>query len=306
VGARILITGCCGLIGTDLGAALEQRGYTVVGLDLARGRDVRDPLDVGGFDGVVHLAAVSRVAEAEADPDRCWSVNVGGTENLMAAVAAARRRPWVLFASSREVYGQPSELPVDEEAPLQPLNIYGRAKVRGEVLVAQGPGLHGIVRLSNVYGRTHDHADRVVPAFARAAALGGSVRVDGLENGFDFTHIDDVTRGLVGLVEQLGAGTRLPPIHLVSGRETSLGRLASLAMAHGASGFEEAAPRSYDVSRFVGRGDRARRYLDWEPMVSLEHGFQALVDDFRCRLSGDVAEPRRGAAGGSEVGRGAV
>jgi nucleoside-diphosphate-sugar epimerase len=268
---------------------LALRGHSLVGLDLVTGQDVRSPLDLSGFDGVIHLAAVSRVAVAEANPDACWSTNVGGTENVIRAARAAPRAPWILFASSREVYGQPAVLPVDEEAPLCPLNVYGRAKVAGEACMHDAPGPTAIVRLSNVYGRTTDHADRVVPAFARAAALGTPLRVDGRDNGFDFTHIDDVTRALASIVDRLQAQESLPPLQLVTGQETPLGALAALAREHGAGEICDAPPRTYDVSRFCGLGARAAARLDWRPEIGVREGFAALVGAFSETLGGQTA-----------------
>ncbi len=129
----------------------------------------------------------------------------------------AGRRPWVVYASSREVYGDPATLPVPEDAPLEPVNIYGRSKAAAEAAVgrAREAGLAtAIVRFSNVFGSTADHRDRVVPAFARAAATGGTISIEGAENTFDFTHVEDVGRGLALLVECLKDGHRaLPPIH---------------------------------------------------------------------------------------------
>ena len=208
---RILITGSEGLVGSALRMALEARGAHVTGLDL-RGSEgeegdvrdagrVRDAAD--GCHGIVHLAAVSRVVWGEREPETCREVNVGGLRNVIAAASAGRaessRRPWVVFASSREVYGQPGRLPVTEDAPLRPINVYGRSKVEGERLVeaARDEGLRAaIVRLSNVYGSTRDHPDRVVPAFARGAVTGSALRVEGADHTFDFTHIDDTTRGI--------------------------------------------------------------------------------------------------------------
>ncbi len=80
----------------------------------------------------------------------------------------------------------------------------------------------GVLRFANVYGPGNDHPDRVVPAFARAAAAGGELRIDGSDNTFDFTHISDVVRGILTMVELLARGERrAPPIHLASGRGTT-------------------------------------------------------------------------------------
>src|SRR5262245_10491647 len=97
MGQRILITGGAGSIGTALRAALERQGNEVAVLDLrASGEeraDVRDAAAVAralrGCAGVVHLAAVSRVAWAERDPDACQATNVGGTRAALGAALQA-------------------------------------------------------------------------------------------------------------------------------------------------------------------------------------------------------------------------
>lgn len=292
---RILITGSSGLVGTALASVLAKRGEDLQLLDVAASGDaegdVRD-LDrvrsaVDESDGIVHLAAVSRVVWGERDPELCWATNVGGLRNVLESAAASPRKPWVVFASSREVYGQPESLPATEDAPLRPVNVYGRSKVEGELLVeeARHDGVRACtIRLSNVFGSVHDHADRVVPAFARAAALGAELRVDGLGHTFDFTHIDDVTRGIVALLRLLAAGGSPPaPIHFASGRATTLEELANLAVRLGQAGssIRPAAPRDFDVTRFVGDPARAKAVLGWQPRVRLEDGLAQLIQAFR-------------------------
>lgn len=295
---EILVTGSEGLVGGALRWALRAHGLDVVGLDVrARGpgrADVRDECEVAravdGCRGIVHLAAVSRVVWAERDPEACWATNVGGTENVLRAAAAGRRRPWVIFVSSREVYGEADALPVGEEHPRRPVNVYGRAKGRGEELaiLARAAGVRtAIVRLSNVYGSARDHADRVVPAFARGAVLGRRLRVDGADHVFDFTHLDDVVRGLVRVVEVMDAGEAAPPpVHLLTGKPTSLGQLARFAIEAAGPGASvvEAPPRSYDVARFYGDPSRARALLGWEARVGVREGVGRLVEDFRLEL----------------------
>ena len=305
-GHRILITGSEGLIGRALRAALEARGAEVVGLDLLGiGREhgdvrslarVRDAL--GGCDGVVHLAAVSRVLWGEQDPEGCWSTNVGGLRNVLQALDEGKRPPWLLFASSREVYGQPRRLPATEDTPLRPVNVYGRSKAEGERLVEEA-GAGGLraatVRLSNVYGSARDHADRVIPAFARAAVSGSTIRIDGAECTFDFTHIDDTIRGMVAVAGRLAKGQELPPVHLVTGRPTTLGELAGLAVALAGdrASITEAPPRSFDVARFHGSPDRARKLLGWTPRVVLRDGLERLHRDLRTEA--DILEHQEAA-----------
>ncbi|WP_183968286.1 NAD-dependent epimerase/dehydratase family protein [Quisquiliibacterium transsilvanicum] len=287
----ILVTGSHGLIGTALSSALRAAGHAVSGLDLrapdeSRG-DLLDPSAVGqaleGCCGVVHLAAVSRVVDGERDPQTCREVNVGGTRVLLEAALSRPEAPWVIYASSREVYGQPARLPAGEASPRAPVNAYGRSKVEAEDLVS-GSGLRSaILRFSNVYGSTDDHADRVVPAFARNAVLGRPLRVDGRDCTFDFTHVADTVRGILAVVRSLESGESLAPLHLLTGVPTTLGELAALAveLAGSRSPIVEAPSRSFDVHSFHGDPGRAAELLGWRAEVGLREGLARLIRDFR-------------------------
>ena len=254
---------------------------------------------IAGCRGVAHLAAVSRVVWAERAPDDCRSTNIGGIRCVLEAAHEAVPQPWILFASSREVYGRPPRLPATETCPFSPVNVYGRSKVAGERLVeeARAGGLRtATVRLSNVYGSALDHADRVVPAFARAAVEGSAIRIDGAQCTFDFTHIDDTVRGMVAAISRLEAGETPPPVHLLTGAPTALGELAALAMALAGRTVPvtETPPRPFDVSRFHGDPSRARKVLGWEPRVALCDGLERLVRDFGAEVeaySGGEAAP---------------
>jgi len=297
----ILITGSAGLVGTALANILQTRGYRVHPLDLRdpdpRLRaDVRDAQVVqralAGCAGIIHLAAVSRVIWGERDPEGCRTTNIGGTRNVLDAAIAAAERPWLIFASSREVYGQPQQLPATEDTPLDPINIYGHTKIAGErlVAVARDQGLPcAIVRLSNVYGSATDHHDRVVPAFVRAAVAGQPLRVEGAEHTFDFTHIDDTARGIASLADLLAAGQPPPPpIHLLTGTPTTLGQLAALAieLAGTHAPVTHAAPRDFDVANFHGSPARARQLLDWIPRVPLRDGLARFITEIRVEIEG--------------------
>ena len=291
----ILVTGSEGLIGSAFCALLEKSGYSVEKLDTrsidpGEKGDVRDEALVKermkGCRGVVHLAAISRVADGESDPELCWQTNVIGTEVVMRAASEMPIRPWVLLASSREVYGEPTDLPVREDSPMRPVNVYGRSKAAAErvALAWRRSGVDtAVVRLANVYGALNDHPKRVTPAFARAAADGELLQVHGRENTFDFTHLDDVIYGLLSVVEALQAGEVLPPIHFATGLPTTLGELADIAVKLGSSQAKVAeipAP-AYNVSRFVGDPTRARELLGWQARIRIGEGMHRLIEAYR-------------------------
>lgn len=294
--ARLLLTGSAGLIGRALRRVLVAAGHQVVGFDNAVSPchpdygDVRSPASlaarVAGCQGILHLAAIARVSVSAAEPRLCRGVNVGGVRAVLEAARGLPERPFVLLASSREVYGEPASFPVVETAPIAPINIYGRSKAAAEQLVehARKGGQHTqIVRYANVYGSIDDHPDRVVPAFTRAAAQGGVMHVRGTANAFDFTHVDDVAAGTARLVEVLLAGERdLPPVQFATGEPTTLGQLARHAhrLGSGRARLIEEATVGGTVARFWGNPARARTLLGWEATVTLEEGLKAMIDGF--------------------------
>ncbi len=279
---RVLVTGSDGLVGSALAPALVRAGMDVVPFDLVRGDDIRDPASlakIGPFDGVVALAAVSRVVWGQRDPATCIATNVGGTRNILDA--ARRHGAWVVFASSREVYGQPDHLPVAEDHPLRPLNVYAETKVAGEALVRAADLRTAIVRLSSVYGSPHDHADRVVPAFCRAALANRPLRVEGRDHRFDLVWLDDVVDAL-SIISRRVKEQSLPDLHLVSGKGSTLGELAGMAIAAAGGGVAvDGPPRDYDVSAFVGDPRRARQLLGWSATTPVDVGVRRLVAALR-------------------------
>ncbi|MFY7698272.1 MAG: NAD-dependent epimerase/dehydratase family protein [Legionella sp.] len=291
----ICISGSQGLIGKTLGKYLNQHRYQINELDFLLPKNHVGFGDITQFeqvkqairdcDGIIHLAAVSRVIWGEQAPEQCWQTNVIGTKNILSAAYESARKPWVLYASSREVYGQQSYFPVTEEAPWQPINTYARSKVAAEELVNQFESLGlttAILRFSSVYGRIDDYQDRVVPAFCKAAATGKVLRIDGLDNTFDFTHVQDVADGIHQAIRLLEQKKSLPTMHLTTGKGTTLLELAKLAISAGnsSSHFIEAPPRTFDVAQFYGDSSRAQQLLNWQPSIDIATGVQQLVADF--------------------------
>lgn len=296
---NLMITGGLGLIGTALNNSLLEAGVSSEIFDIGGKTsddtygDIRD-IDalrdrMARCDGVVHLGAVSRVVSSEQDPPACWATNIEGTRNVLQAAAQvpAGRRPWVINASSREVYGHPATLPVAEDAPLKPVNVYGRSKAAAEALTiaARSAGVvTAIARFSNVYGTIEDHHDRVIPAFCRAAATGSTIHIEGAAHTFDFTWVDDVADGLFSLCRAVSAEAgAFPTVHFVSGRATTLGELAEIARSAGRAETKivHHAPRTFDVSEFYGDPRRAEELLGWRALTTLEAGVERLVGAFQ-------------------------
>lgn len=273
--------------------SLTVGGQTALPFDVQRNdrEDIRDGKALSeamtACDGIIHLAAVSRVAWGEADPTTCFAINVDGTANVLRAAAAQPRPPFVVFASSREVYGEMHAGRVTEDAPLAPVNIYGRSKLAAECLVddARREGLRtAILRFSNVYGGRRDHPDRAVPSLTATALRGDPLRVTGGETFFDFVHTDDVVRGIdIALAQMMDGARSLPSVHLTTGVPTSLRQLAMAAIEQtgSASVIDETPPRAFDVSGFCGDPALARRTLGWRASIELHDGLARVAAQFR-------------------------
>ncbi len=285
----ILITGAAGLIGSALVEKLEKQGYEVISCDI-RFRD--NPLSFFSEDimpllakctGVIHLAAISRVIHGELYPELCQKVNVDGTIQFLEFCKSLPNKPWFIYASSREVYGEQKELPVAESASINPINNYakGKAFIEEQVINLKGSNFNvAILRFSNVYGGLLDHSSRVIPALCINALKGDPIRIEGKECVFDFTYLDDVIEGIYLTVKYLqNEKSSLPAIHLTTNSPCTLENLAKtiLKVTESDSRIDFYPPRNFDVTKFHGDFTRAKELLGWSPKHSLKVGLGKFI-----------------------------
>lgn len=307
--AHLLLIGSEGLIGRSLAEYFHQYAIPFKSFDLRlspshHGRgNILDKVALKkvaeGCIGIIHLAGTSRVILGQKDPALCFKHNVEGTANIIQTVLESSYKPWLIYASSREVYGQQETLPVCEDAVLKPMNIYAHSKVVAEkkVLEARQEGaLTAILRFSNVFGSPFDYPDRVIPAFCRAALSAQPLRVEGGANIFDFTFVDDVVRGIAKVVDVfMTTPQNLPPIHFTTGRGISLSEAARtiVRMTNSSSHIKEADPRSFDVSRFYGNPARAESLLGWSSHFSFEEALGKFLPNLKEHLQEEQSALKR-------------
>jgi len=175
---KVLVTGGAGFIGSHLVDRLVKEGYRVKVIDnLSSGRlenikhhidvrtieliigDMKDPQTVlravEGVDVVFHFAANPEVRVSAINPEIHFNENVVATFNLLEAMRKSGVKE-LIFASSSSVYGEPGEIPVDENAPIRPVSVYGASKAACENLIHAYSKLYGIkaviLRYANVVG----------------------------------------------------------------------------------------------------------------------------------------------------------
>lgn len=300
---RILVTGSSGLIGMKLCEQLERSGHQVRRFDinplLSTDYVPEDILDaaarkeaINNIDGVIHLAAVSRVIDAELDPDKCIKVNAYGTQALIRDLIDFSKHPWLIYGSSREVYGNPEMIPADENLELKPINVYGESKVAAEKSVEEyneSTGATSIIfRFSNVYGSINDYATRVIPAFVRSALTEEDIRIDGSDHVFDFTHVDDTVNAIIKAVSmmEMGAISGCHKLNVCTERGTTLNELVNIivSITHTSPTIVQGETRKYDVPYFIGSSAKLSHILGVNCNITLEDGIALLVEDFKQHL----------------------
>jgi UDP-glucose 4-epimerase len=307
---RCLVTGGAGFIGSNLVDSLLARGDEVTVLDdLSTGRrenldralangatlveeDVRDGAAVARLaqdsrpEVVFHLAAQIDVRKSVADPAFDASINVGGTANVLEAARTAGVRRFVFVSTGGAIYGEGEgqELPLGEEAPVEPLSAYGQSKFAAEGYVALYERLHGLsgvsLRLGNVYGPRQDPLGEagVIAIFCGRLRAGERPTVfgDGKQTR-DYIYVGDVVEAALAAAGSTVGGA----INIGTGVETDVLELAArLGELGGAEGFEPelAPPRPGEVQRISIDPSRAGRELGWSAKVGLEEGLRLTLD----------------------------
>jgi UDP-glucose 4-epimerase len=297
---RALVTGGAGFIGPHLARALQGTHDVTVLDDLSGGGPERVPpeadfvrgsvLDadalasaVRGADAVFHLAAMTSVAQCQADPAACQRVNADGTRRVAAASLAAGVRKLVL-ASTCAVYGDATPPPVPETAAVAPLGPYAASKwaAEAEVRAAATLGLAAtVVRYFNVYGPGQDPRSQyaaVVPRFLDLARRGAPLPLHGGgAQTRDFVHVSDVVRATLAAASSGPADGAT--VNIGSGRPTAVRDLARLVVrATGSrSVLQDAPARPGEVEHSHADVRLARRVLGFEAAVPLEQGLVALA-----------------------------
>jgi UDP-glucuronate 4-epimerase len=239
-----------------------------------------------GVTGVLHLAGLAGVRPSFAYPARYTKVNVEGTATLFDAAQRAGIEAFV-FASSSSVYGNATPLPALEDAPaMEHESPYAASKRSAELvlqaMIKKTPSMRcPMLRFFTVYG-PRQRPEMAITSFLRDAMHGRSITIfgDGSMRR-DFTHVDDIVRGVLAAVERAPKGAR--PYNLGSGAPITLTDLvAAMARACGTTPTIAHGPVPLgDVNATFADITRAREELGWEPKVRLDEGLKTVVDCLR-------------------------
>lgn len=317
-GARVCITGGAGFIGSNLALRLADMGAKVTLVDSfipnyggnmenLRGfrrrvrlniSDVRDPFALRHLladqDVLFNLAGQTSHMDSMHDPLTDLEINARAQLFILEACRQSNPGIRIVFAGTRQVYGRPDYLPVDENHPLRPVDINGIHKLAGEwyhLLYGQVYGIRStVLRLTNTYGprmRIRDARQTFVGIWIRHLLENQPFEVWGGEQLRDFTYVDDCVDALllaahcpeaVGQVYNLGGDA---PVSLL--------QLAQMLIA--ANGRGEYVLRTYpeerkkiDIGDYYSDDAAIRKTLGWNPCVPLQEGLARTLEYFRLRL----------------------
>ncbi|MEP0813442.1 MAG: NAD-dependent epimerase/dehydratase family protein [bacterium] len=318
---RVAVTGGAGFIGSHLVDALVGLRHAVLVIDdLSTGKrenlnasvkfeqaDIRedrlsDLLSAFKPDAVFHLAAQVSVPDSIRDPDRDFSINAGGSQNVLAA-AILSGAEYFVNVSTGIVYGDQTpfvEYPISETADKRLPFPYSRSKYEFErvlVYAAERKKIRGVsVRPGNVYGPRQDPCGEagVVAIFCSRIIAGKPLVIHGTgEATRDYVYVDDAVDALLLALTYLESGRWRPPTSISdlaynvgAGVETPVTQIAALledvARSRGIepSGRDNGPPRSGEVMRIALDSSKAARDFEWNPKTDLKSGLVRTFDWF--------------------------
>ena len=314
-GARALVTGGAGFIGSSLAIALAEQGAEVrvvdamipgyggnlFNLEPVKGRvavDVADIRDqdamaraVRGVDVVFHLAGQMDHVLSLTDPYPDIDINIRGTTVVMEAIRRHAPTARVVYTGTRGEYGPADSLPVAEDAPTNPRGLHEISNLAAAKIVEMYGHVHGIrgttLRLSNIYGpRGQMRHSRygVVNWFVRLALDGTTIPVFGDGKILrDFLYVDDCVEAILLAA---ASDTAFGQVLNVGGGEPTTFREVAESLSSQTGARWEFAPfsaerKAQEPGDFYSDVSKIRRILGWKPVTSLADGIGKTLDYYR-------------------------
>lgn len=314
--ASVLITGGLGFIGSNLARSLVALGAKVTLVDslipkyggnpfniqdirdkvVVNVCDVRDPFAMAyllqGKDYLFNLAGQTSHLDSMTDPQTDLDINASSQLSILEACRKVNPDVKIVFASTRQLYGKPDYLPVDEKHPVRPVDVNGINKLAGEWYHLLYNNVYGIracaLRLTNTYGpgmRVKDARQTFLGIWVRQLIDGEAIKVygDGAQLR-DFNYVDDCVEALLLAGASEEANGRV--YNLGGGEVVGLKELAEMMIALVPGGRYELIPfpaerKAIDIGDYYGNFDLIKSELGWEPRVGLHEGLKKTVQYYR-------------------------
>jgi UDP-glucose 4-epimerase len=317
-GARVVVTGGLGFIGSTLAARLVALGADIllvdnllpeyggnlfniapirerVTVEICDIRDVRAMRGhLGGCDYLINLAAQTSHMDSMTDPETDLAINCRAQLTLLEACREVCPGAKIVYASTRQIYGRPRQLPVDETHPLRPVDVNGVNKMAGEAYHLMFHDVYGLktaaLRLTNTYGprmRIRDARQTFIGIWLRRIIEGQPFEVwDGGQRR-DVTYVDDAATAL--LLAAATPATAGAVFNVGGDRVVTLRELAdALVVANGGGRYElRAFPperKRIDIGDYYADDTLFRRITGWQAEVSIEEGLARSLAYYRAHL----------------------
>ena len=315
-GRRALITGGLGFIGSNLARALVTAGadvtlvdslvpdyggnrHNIAGIEDAVHANISDVRDehslrhlVQGQDVIFNLAGQTSHLDSMLDPYTDLEINCRSQLSILEACRHGNPEATIVFASTRQIYGRPQRLPVDEEHPIAPVDVNGINKTAGEwyhLLYGEVYGLPVVVlRLTNTYGprmRVRDARQTFLGVWVKLLLTGEPLAVygDGLQRR-DFNYVDDAVRAFLLAASRPEARGRV--YNLGGADQITLRDLGDLLVSLNGEGRVELVPfppdrKAIDIGDYFADWSRIERELGWRPQVDLREGLERTLEFYR-------------------------
>ncbi len=251
--------------------------------------DVRDPFAMAyllqGKDYLFNLAGQTSHMDSMSDPQTDLDINATAQLSILEACRKANPGIKIVFASTRQLYGKPDYLPVDEKHPIRPVDVNGINKLAGEWYHLLYNNVYGIracaLRLTNTYGpgmRVKDARQTFLGIWVRLLLEGKPIKVfgDGLQLR-DFNYVDDCVEALLlaGASDQANGKV----YNLGSTEVVGLKALAEMMVSLGYGGTFELIPfpperKAIDIGDYYSDFSLITQELGWLPKVDLQEGLK--------------------------------
>jgi len=314
-GKRVLITGGLGFIGSAIARRLAGVADIMLvdslipeyGGNMANIRGIEDKVRVNisdvrdlhsmrylvqGMDVVFNMAGQTSHMDSMADPYTDLEINAHAQLSILEALRHYNPKAKIVFASTRQLYGKPDYLPVDEKHPVKPVDVNGINKAAGEqyhLLYHQVYGIPAcVLRLTNTYGpgmRVKDARQTFAGIWVRRMLEGAPFEVWGGEQLRDFNYVDDVVDAFLMAAQDDRADGQV--FNLGSDEVVSLKALADILLqaSDGAGEFEikefPAERKKIDIGDYYSDFSLITKTLGWRPQVSLQNGLHQTLIYYR-------------------------
>jgi UDP-glucose 4-epimerase len=315
-GKRVLVTGGLGFIGANLARELVAAGaeitlvdslipeyggslFNIVGIEDAVRVNISDVRDehslrflVQGQDVLFNLAGQTSHVDSMRDPYTDLEINCRSQLSILEACRHRNPEAKIVFASTRQIYGRPQRLPVDEQHPIAPVDVNGINKTAGEwyhLLYGELYGLAvSILRLTNTYGprmRVQDARQTFLGYWLKQLITDEELLVfgDGSQRR-DFNYVDDAVSAFLLVAARPEANGAV--YNLGDRDHVSLLQLAETLVELNGAGSYRAVPfpedrKVIDIGDFYADFTKIEKELGWRPQVKLRDGLKQTLAYYR-------------------------